>query len=104
MTFFSNFPHFKPVSSQVIDLLHCLFGGVVKKICYLLFDYKYKNNSFSLYKNIDLINKKIDKLNPPTIFCSRIRSFNHIKFFRAHEFRAFILFYGPIILEEYLKA
>ena len=102
VTFFANFSNFKPVSGQIIDLLHCLFGGCVKKICLLMFDYQYRDESFSLYKVVDRINKEIEKLKPPSIFATRIRSFSNIKYFRAHEFRAFILFYGPILLKEFL--
>ena len=103
VTFFENFRDFKPVSSQIIDLLHCLFGGCVKKLVYLLFDYEYRENSFSLFKNLNTINASIQKLKPPTIFCTRIRSIKFVKFFRAHEFRAFILYYGPMILRDHLS-
>ena len=102
-TFLENFQEFKPVSSQIIDLMHCLYGGCVKKICMLLFDFKYRNKPFSCHSRLASINAIISSLRPPSHFITRIRSFNNINFFRSHEYTSFILFYGPIILKEFVS-
>lgn len=101
-SYLQNFTEFPLVTGQIIDIMHCLFGGVTKKMCVLLFSDKFKDRKFSLYQHIKAINKKISELKPPSHFTTRLRSLEYIKYFRAHEFRSFILYFGPIILREFM--
>ena len=101
--FLENFTSFKPISGQIIDLMHCVHGGSVKKICYLLFHYDNRNMPFSVYKHIDKIDKLILQLRPPTVFIQRLRSLKFMNYFRAHEYRSFILYYGPIVLRQFIS-
>lgn len=53
------------IKGMAIDHMHCVDGGVIKKILTLLTDAKYKSNVFSLYAVIDEINSRLTAIKPP---------------------------------------
>lgn len=87
------------VTQVVIDYMHCCLEGVVNQILKLFI--KVRRKPFSLTKDkIDELNQMIESLKKfPSEFCRKPRTLNEMSFFKATEFRRFLLYDGPVILK-----
>jgi hypothetical protein len=90
------------VSSFVLDYMHLVCLGVVKKIlkCWVKGPIPYKLSN----QNIQLLSEKllIYRLECPKDFCRKPRSLKEIDLWKATEFRAFLLYTGPVVLKNFL--
>ena len=69
-----------------------------------MFSQKFRSFPFSIHAKMSEINHEIQMLRAPASYTKRIRTLNNLKHFRGHEFRAFVLFHGSIILKKHLPA
>lgn len=78
--------------------MHCCLEGVVKQILRLFI--KVRRRPFSLKKKlIEELNEIIESLKFPSEFCRQPRTLQELNFFKATEFRRFLLYDGPVILK-----
>lgn len=85
-----------------IDYMHSILEGVFKSLMKYWFDSKYHKEPYSLRKHTHSINKIVSKVKPPTEIPRLPRSLAVISFFKASEYRAWLLFYGLPILSRFL--
>ena len=78
-----------------------LVMGIFMKIW---FNPRFHKESYSLRKHISTINKLVTKIKPPRELQRLPRSLDQISFFKASEFRAWLLFYCVPILSVFLPA
>jgi len=87
-----------------IDVMHCLFLGVVKKLMTLWFDSKTRFEAWSLYPNLNVVDNYLSNLKPPSIVPRNPRSIDqHLAYFKASEFKYWFFCYSVPILREVLK-
>lgn len=78
-----------------IDYMHCILEGVVKSLLTYWFDSKHYAQAYSLRPWVKEIDKMLTRIKPPHEFRRTPRSIeNTFKYWKASEFRAFILFYA----------
>ena len=98
-------PYFDASKSFVQDYVHAVLLGNVKMLMTLWFDTKNKAKEFYLRKPIrDAIDKEIQDIQVPDFVVRTPRVLKLKKFFKASEYRAFLLFYFPVILKDKLPA
>lgn len=94
-------PHFGPVSNVPMDYMHLVCLGVTRKLLLLwLFGRNHLKQAA-----IDTISDTLCKIAKPCIpkeFCRKPRSLEYIKFWKATEFRQFLLYTGPFVLVDIL--
>ena len=88
-----------------IDYMHAVLEGVTKNLMVLWFESKYSRRSFSLARKLKLIDRKLLLVKPPHEFRRSPRSIaDSVKYWKASEFRAWLLFYSLPIVAPYLPA
>ena len=85
-----------------IDYMHSILEGVFKQLMKFWFNSSFHSEPYSLRKYLSKINTIVAKIQPPNEIQRLSRSLNHIQFFKASEFRAWILFYALAILSMFL--
>lgn len=100
---------FDPVNFVVIDYMHQICLGIVKNMIKLWLNRKdkiYKNKKFYMINsfNIDAIDSSLKQIRKtcPKEFSRKCREISDVVYWKATEFRMFLLYTGPIILREYL--
>ena len=81
------------------DYMHCILEGVVKSLMTYWFDSKHHSQSYNMRPWIEEVNKMLTRIKPPHDFRRSPRSIDTVKFWKASEYRAFILFYALPILK-----
>ena len=84
--------HLGCVDGVSVDYMHAVLEGVTKQITLMWLNSKHHRSSFYIGRHIGLIDKFLLKFKPPAQFP---RSITTIKFWKASEFRAWLLL--PII-------
>lgn len=79
--------HFQPMASTNIDYMHSLLEGVVKRLFKLWFEENIP--SVSIRSHMDLLNKRLMNIRPPSYVTTPPRPIFHWKLWRAHEFLSF---------------
>ena len=97
--------HTDVVNGVPIDYMHAVLEGVTKCLMSYWFDSKYSKRSFSLTRKLKLVDKKLLSVKPPHEFRRSPRSIaSSLKFWKASEYRAWLLFYSLPIAGPYLPA
>ena len=86
-----------------IDYMHSILEGVVKSLLIYWFDSKHHSQPFSLRPWMKEIDKMLTRVTPPHEFRRSPRSIETVKFWKASELRAFILFYAIPVLKQFLQ-
>ena len=95
----SFFPHFDIVNGISIDYMHGVLLGVQKLLIRLWFSKQHSAEPFSIYQKICTADKRLTGIKPPTIITRPPRSIeNDLKYWKASEYRAFLLYYGGPVL------
>lgn len=95
---FVGFKYFDLIKSFGLDWLHMILKGTFEKLSVLYFSTD--NNKTDFYigpKKIEILEKRVRDLKPTKEVCN-IRPISEINNYKAHEQRAFLLFFFPIIL------
>ena len=99
-------PYTNITKSVPIDYMHAVLEGVAKTmLCKLWFDTKYHTMRFYLGREVNTIDKMLCRIKPPHEFRRSPRPIStSIKYWKASELRAWLLFYAVPILLEFLPA
>ena len=88
------------VTSLSIDLMHCAFLGVGKKLFTLWFDLSFKNESYSIRKFVKLVDERLLSMKPPKFIQRRPQSIEKdLGNFKASQLKDLILYYSLPILD-----
>ncbi|XP_057336342.1 uncharacterized protein LOC130674907 [Microplitis mediator] len=95
-------------NTTVVDIMHCVYLGVVKKLFSLWFDNCNSNNVFSLHDHLSWVDSKIRSIFPPGFVSRLTRSVNDYKYWKASEWKQWLLHYSipilsSIMTDQYLE-
>jgi hypothetical protein len=94
-------PHFDVVNSVVPEYMHGVLLGVTRQFINIWTDSSNSKREFYL-KNIELVDKLLVDIKPPDDIKCLPRGLSEKKFWKATEFRHFLLIYSPVILRQFL--
>ena len=94
-SWFMSLSCFHLVDGIAIDYMHSILLGIQKKLLTLWFSPQYKSKSY----NVSLIDKRLLATRPPSVINRMPRNVSDsLKYWKASEFRSFLLFYGVPLL------
>ena len=96
----SYLEHFKPISGTCIDYMHSVLEGVVKSLMRLWFSSEYKQENFSLFREIDEIESRLKQIHPPKFVPRKPNSIYSFTKWHAHEYLAFIIYYALPLFQD----
>ena len=96
--------HINIVDAVPVDYMHAIFEGVVKKLVEFWTDTKHHSKRYYLGRNIDEINKRLKCIKPPHEFRRTPRPITTYSYWKASEFRAWLLYYSIPILSDLLPS
>lgn len=91
------------ISGMGLDRMHCVDGGVVKKIMGLLFNVEFRSLPFSLYGFIDIINERIQSIRPPKFVHRMPRSVTELAHWKSSELKLWFFYYSIPVLRGILR-
>ena len=98
-------PYIDIVNCIPVDYMHAVLEGVTKQFLMLWFNTKNHKSSFYLGKKVKEIDSLLTSIKPPIEFRRSPRPIaTSVKFWKACEFRAWLLFYSLPILQFYLPS
>ena len=93
------FPKFDIVNGIAIDYMHGVLLGVQKLLLNLWFGVSHKSKPFSYYNKVGLADERLLNIKPTSSVSRLPRSIeNDLKYWKASEYRSFLLYYGAPIL------
>lgn len=95
---------FSITNNTVVDYMHAVCLGVVRTTTNLWFKGVHSRKSFYLGRKRELINARLKSMTPPYEFSHLPRSLCQRKFWKATEWRAWLLYYSPFVLSGVLPA
>lgn len=82
-----------------LDDMHGVYGGFAgKKMAHLLFEKKYENKPYSLYKYLSVANSMLKSIKAPNFISRRPRPLNEMSYFTTSEYKNWFLYYSIPIL------
>ena len=91
------------VSQVVLDPMHLVFLGVVKRLIYVWVERGPKTAKLSTLQSQEISSRLlIVALHTPSEFSRKPREIRYFKFWKATEFRSFLLYFGPVVLKNIL--
>ena len=88
-----------------VDDMHCAYEGIVKRLMNLWFESSNHAEPYYLGRNTTVIDKILMQQHPPHEFSRCPRSISkHLKFWKASEFKNWLLFYSLPLLLDYLPS
>ena len=96
--------HLKFPACIPIDYMHSILEGVFKQLMKLWFGSSFHSKPFSLRKHVRTIEKIVHKVKPPKEIQRPPRSLEQMSFYKASEYRAWILFYALPIFSLFLPS
>ena len=95
---------YKFLTSTAVDVMYCVFEGVVKKLGELWFDRKFSHESFNISNLVDIVDEKLSAVKPPSYFARRPRLIKtHFRFWKASELRICFFYTSVPILNNLLS-
>ncbi|KAA0721591.1 hypothetical protein E1301_Tti023124 [Triplophysa tibetana] len=98
----SSLPFFDIVSGFIVDSMHCIDLGVMRQLSTLWFDSSFHKEPWYIGTRANEIDRKIEQFQPPSNITRMPRSILTRAYWKASEWRAFLLFYAPIVLKSVL--
>ncbi|KAK3910766.1 Halomucin [Frankliniella fusca] len=86
------------IRCTVIDIMHGCFLGVARLLVDLLFSSSFSTQPWSLHHLFDVADEKLKKIKPPSYAARAPRSLKEIKFWKASEYKLFLLYYSVALL------
>ncbi|EZA48013.1 hypothetical protein X777_14474 [Ooceraea biroi] len=106
MTILTNLPHFDMIKDVILDYMHLICLGVMKRlITHKKYGWVYGKQPYKLsYRQVESISNKIKNLNKyiPVEFPRKGRSLEECPRFKATEFKLILLYTGPVIFKQIL--
>lgn len=105
-TILTQIPNFNIISNVVLDSMHLVYLGVVKRLIMLWMGKGPRTVRLSSLQKHDAISTKLEGICNilPNDFAKRSRSLMHWHKWKATEFRHFVLYSGPVIVKDILPA
>lgn len=101
---FLALPGFDFVKSTSLDYMHCILLGVTRLFTKLWFTASFRDEEFSLYEYLFIIDKRIMDIKPPKFIVRVPRSISeHLRFWKAAEYRSWLFYYSIPILNDLMK-
>lgn len=91
------------IEGIAIDRMHCVDGGVVKKMLSLWFDIKFRSFPFSLYAVINVVNRRLMTIKPPKYVHRMPRCIQDLLHWKASEYKTWLFHYSVPVLEGILR-
>ena len=102
-TWMKALPKFSIVKGMLIDYMHGVCLGVIKTMLKLWFKPKYKTFPFNISNLVKVVDRRIKQLRPPIEITRTPRSIeNDLMYWKASEFRDFMLYYSLPVLYKIL--
>jgi len=102
ITILTTIPNLRQVSNVSLDYMHLICLGVVKKLLFIWKTGPLKNR-LSAFQIQRISNRLINlKGTTPKEFMRKPRGIDELKFWKATEFRQFLLYTGPVVLKSLL--
>ena len=98
----SLLPGFDMACGFVVDYMHCVDLGLTRQMSHMWFDSKYHNRPWYIGKSIAKIDEHLLNMMPPSNVTRAPRSLLTRAYWKANEWRAFLLFYAPVVLRDVL--
>ena len=95
-------PHFNTVTGFVVDYMHCVLLGVTRQFVTMWFDSCYHSDPWYIGTRIADVDSKLLNFHPPAELTRTPRSLKMRKFWKASEWRSFLLYYSPFVLNAIL--
>jgi len=90
--------------ATAIDVMHCVYEGITKRLMQLWFEAEFRNERFSLRVALHLVSDYVAKITPPSYIDRLPRSIvDHLAYWKASEFKAWILYYTIPIRKEIMS-
>lgn len=89
--------------SLAIDSMHCIYLGIMRALLHLWFDKEYKEESFSIFTKLKIVNSRLRNLAPPHFLQRVAQSIDKLIYWKATELRSFLFNLSLIILRDVLK-
>ena len=96
--------HFQMINGFVPEYQHNVCLGVTRQLAGLWFDTENHESPWYLGRRIEEVNRRLEQIKPPVEITRTPRSLNDRKFWKASEWRAFLLFYALPALKGILPA
>lgn len=91
---FIGVPEFDLIHGFTIDYMHCILIGTTQKLAGFWLDPKNSNDPYYMAeKNRYILNQRILSIRPPSFINRKPRSLQDKAYFKANEWRSFLLYY-----------
>lgn len=97
-------PYINLISSVPVDYMHAVLEGVTKSLINSWFDSKNHGKMFYLGRHVEDIDHILLRIKPPHEFRRTPRSIHTVKYWKASEYRAWLLFYSLPVLLNFLPS
>ncbi|CAC5361428.1 unnamed protein product [Mytilus coruscus] len=95
----SFFPEFDIVNGIAIDYMHGVLLGVQKLLLELWFAQKHSSQPFNFFQKLCQVDERLIRIRPTTEITRLPRTIqNDLKYWKASEYRSFLLYYGAPVL------
>ena len=91
------------VESTAIDEMHCVSQGITKKLLSFWFDVDHRTHPSSLLPFLNIVDKKIKSLAPPSFINRLPRKVADYAYWKASELKTFLLVYSLPVLQEIMS-
>ena len=87
--------NYNVVESTTIDYMHCVLLGITKLLLSLWFGSKHSREEYYIRRSVSTLDRYSLKIRPSSCITCKSRSISrHMKYFKASEYRAFLLYYS----------
>ncbi|XP_044582705.1 uncharacterized protein LOC123263800 [Cotesia glomerata] len=91
------------IVGTAIDQMHCVFGGVVKKLLSLWFDPSNRGEPYSLIDMSNIINNRLINIKPPSFVHRMPRSTEDLVHWKASELKNWFFYYALPVMQEVMQ-
>jgi hypothetical protein len=92
-------PHFDMVKGTVPDFMHSICLGTVRQMATLWFDPKNHNQEFYIGKLMPAVDARLSVIKPPSNISRTPRGIAVMRFWKAHEWLVWLLYYSLPVLK-----
>ncbi|XP_065892467.1 uncharacterized protein [Dysidea avara] len=87
------------IDGTAIDYMHCVLLGITKLLLSLWFSSEHSRDQFYIGRSASRVDKRLEEIQPPSCITRKPRSISkHMKYFKASEFKSFLLYYSLPLL------
>lgn len=95
-------PKFHLASRFCIDYMHCILLGVVRTLMMSWFDTKHRRKPWYVTPNLKVLQTRLLNVKSPSFVTRTPRLFKGRAYWKASEYRSWLLFYSPPVLSNIL--